>query len=76
MGCPVPCGVVITRLEHVKVLSTDIEYLSSRDATIDHIWVEKNKLCANVYSHGFSQNVVCNVTCDRTTAKKYEPCAT
>ncbi|VAH69815.1 unnamed protein product [Triticum turgidum subsp. durum] len=34
MGCPVPCGVVITRLEHVKVLSTDIEYLSSRDATI------------------------------------------
>jgi histidine decarboxylase len=34
MGCPVPCGVVITRLDHVKVLSTDIEYLSSRDATI------------------------------------------
>ncbi|KAM0870546.1 hypothetical protein ACQ4PT_039943 [Festuca glaucescens] len=34
MGCPVPCGVVITRLEHVKVLSMDIEYLSSRDATI------------------------------------------
>jgi histidine decarboxylase len=34
MGCPVPCGVVITRLEHVKVLSSDIEYLSSRDATI------------------------------------------
>ncbi|KQK08430.1 hypothetical protein BRADI_2g41817v3 [Brachypodium distachyon] len=34
MGCPVPCGVVITRLAHVKVLSTDIEYLSSRDTTI------------------------------------------
>ncbi|VAH85970.1 unnamed protein product [Triticum turgidum subsp. durum] len=34
MGCPVPCGVVITRLEHVKVLSTDIEYISSRDVTI------------------------------------------
>ncbi|KAM0863734.1 hypothetical protein ACQ4PT_044380 [Festuca glaucescens] len=34
IGCPVPCGIVITRLEHVKVLSTDIEYLSSRDATI------------------------------------------
>uniref|UniRef100_A0ACD6A1P4 Uncharacterized protein n=1 Tax=Avena sativa TaxID=4498 RepID=A0ACD6A1P4_AVESA len=34
MGCPVPCGVVITRLEHVKLLSMDIEYLSSRDATI------------------------------------------
>ncbi|TVU36984.1 hypothetical protein EJB05_18946, partial [Eragrostis curvula] len=34
MGCPVPCGVVITRREHVNVLSTNIEYLSSRDATI------------------------------------------
>ncbi|CAO2181638.1 unnamed protein product [Urochloa humidicola] len=34
LGCPVPCGVVITRREHVNVLSTNIEYLSSRDATI------------------------------------------
>ncbi|KAG2594397.1 hypothetical protein PVAP13_5NG642600, partial [Panicum virgatum] len=34
IGCPVPCGVVITRREHVNMLSTDIEYLSSRDATI------------------------------------------
>ncbi|KAL6853367.1 hypothetical protein ACP4OV_019396 [Aristida adscensionis] len=34
MGCPVPCGVVITRREHVNVISTNIEYLSSRDATI------------------------------------------
>ncbi|RLN22095.1 hypothetical protein C2845_PM07G36130 [Panicum miliaceum] len=34
LGCPAPCGVVITRREHVNVLSTDIEYLSSRDATI------------------------------------------
>ncbi|CAO1943167.1 unnamed protein product [Urochloa humidicola] len=34
LGCPVPCGVVITRREHVDVLSTNIEYLSSRDATI------------------------------------------
>jgi len=34
IGCPVPCGVAITRREHVNVLSTDIEYLSSRDATI------------------------------------------
>ena len=34
IGSPVPCGVVITRREHVNMLSTDIEYLSSRDATI------------------------------------------
>ena len=34
IGCPVPCGVAITRREHVNMLSTDIEYLSSRDATI------------------------------------------
>ncbi|CAD6234655.1 unnamed protein product [Miscanthus lutarioriparius] len=34
LGCPVPCGVVITRREHAVVLSTDVEYLSSRDATI------------------------------------------
>jgi histidine decarboxylase len=34
LGCPVPCGVVITRLEHIKVLSTNIECISSRDATI------------------------------------------
>ncbi|XLS87933.1 hypothetical protein HN51_038099 [Arachis hypogaea] len=29
-----PCGVLITRLEHVKVLSRNVEYLASRDATI------------------------------------------
>jgi histidine decarboxylase len=34
LGCPVPCGVVITRREHADMLSTTIEYLSSRDATI------------------------------------------
>lgn len=34
LGCPVPCGVVITRREHAAVLSSDVEYLSSRDATI------------------------------------------
>ncbi|XP_047078703.1 serine decarboxylase 1-like [Lolium rigidum] len=34
LGCPMPCGVLITRLEHIKVLSTDIECISSRDTTI------------------------------------------
>ncbi|TKY59543.1 Serine decarboxylase [Spatholobus suberectus] len=34
VGCPMPCGVQITRLEHVKALSRNVEYLASRDATI------------------------------------------
>ncbi|GMH32789.1 hypothetical protein BSKO_00623 [Bryopsis sp. KO-2023] len=34
VGAPVPCGVVITRLRYVEALSSDIEYINSRDATI------------------------------------------
>ncbi|KAL4182720.1 hypothetical protein AMTRI_Chr11g94560 [Amborella trichopoda] len=34
MGCPMPCGVQITRLEHIKALSRDVEYIGSKDATI------------------------------------------
>ncbi|CAH8254625.1 unnamed protein product [Arabidopsis lyrata] len=34
VGCPMPCGVQITRMEHIKVLSNNVEYLASRDATI------------------------------------------
>ncbi|KAI4352965.1 hypothetical protein L6164_007167 [Bauhinia variegata] len=34
MGCPVPCGIQITRLDHIKALSSNVEYLASRDATI------------------------------------------
>eukprot|EP00212_Chloropicon_laureae_P007137 CAMPEP_0197489536 /NCGR_PEP_ID=MMETSP1311-20131121/4299_1 /TAXON_ID=464262 /ORGANISM="Genus nov. species nov., Strain RCC856" /LENGTH=449 /DNA_ID=CAMNT_0043033859 /DNA_START=38 /DNA_END=1387 /DNA_ORIENTATION=- len=34
MGCPTPCGLVITRSSYAKALSNDIEYLNSRDATI------------------------------------------
>ena len=34
VGCPMPCGVQITRLEHINALSRDVEYLASRDATI------------------------------------------
>uniref|UniRef100_A0A7N2MWK4 Serine decarboxylase n=1 Tax=Quercus lobata TaxID=97700 RepID=A0A7N2MWK4_QUELO len=34
VGCPMPCGVQITRLEPINALSRDVEYLASRDATI------------------------------------------
>ncbi|KAH7299755.1 hypothetical protein KP509_24G027200 [Ceratopteris richardii] len=34
VGCPMPCGVQITRIEHINVLSRNVEYLASRDATI------------------------------------------
>ncbi len=34
VGAPVPCGVVMTRLNLIKSVSSDVEYLNSRDATI------------------------------------------
>lgn len=34
VGCPMPCGVQITRMEHINTLSRNVEYLASRDATI------------------------------------------
>ncbi|CAL9169566.1 serine decarboxylase 1-like [Musa acuminata AAA Group] len=34
VGCPMPCGVQITRSKHINVLSSNVEYLASRDATI------------------------------------------
>jgi hypothetical protein len=34
VGAPVPCGVTITRMRYVMALSSDVEYLNSRDATI------------------------------------------
>lgn len=34
VGCPMPCGVQITRIKHINVLSRNVEYLASRDATI------------------------------------------
>ncbi|XP_061342030.1 serine decarboxylase-like [Gastrolobium bilobum] len=34
LGCPIPCGVVITRLQQVNALSSDVEYIASRDVTI------------------------------------------
>ncbi|KAJ7535894.1 hypothetical protein O6H91_12G050000 [Diphasiastrum complanatum] len=34
VGCPMPCGVQITRKEHINALSRNVEYLASRDATI------------------------------------------
>ena len=34
LGCPIPCGVIITRMEYIDAFSKDIEYIASRDATI------------------------------------------
>ncbi|KAL0360375.1 UNVERIFIED_CONTAM: Serine decarboxylase [Sesamum radiatum] len=34
VGCPMPCGVQLTRLQHINALSRNVEYLASRDATI------------------------------------------
>ncbi|KAL2944547.1 Serine decarboxylase [Bienertia sinuspersici] len=35
MGCPLPCGVQMVRTEHIDgMLSKNIEYIASRDATI------------------------------------------
>ncbi|KAF8030810.1 hypothetical protein BT93_D0105 [Corymbia citriodora subsp. variegata] len=34
VGCPMPCGVQITRMDHINALSRNVEYLASRDATI------------------------------------------
>ncbi|KAK7279850.1 hypothetical protein RJT34_24909 [Clitoria ternatea] len=34
LGCPIPCGVVITRLKYIKKLSRNVEYIASRDITI------------------------------------------
>eukprot|EP00250_Pteridium_aquilinum_P016102 c22943_g1_i1 orf=141-1838(+) len=34
VGCPMPCGVQITRKEHINAFSRNVEYLASRDATI------------------------------------------
>lgn len=34
IGAPVPCGVVMTRKRHIEKMSSNIEYLNSKDATI------------------------------------------
>ncbi|XP_057415005.1 serine decarboxylase 1-like [Lotus japonicus] len=34
LGCPIPCGVILTRSEHVNALARDVEYIESRDVTI------------------------------------------
>ncbi|KAK4253119.1 hypothetical protein QN277_010935 [Acacia crassicarpa] len=34
IGCPIPCGVVITRSGYINAMSRDTEIISSRDATI------------------------------------------
>jgi histidine decarboxylase len=34
IGSPVPCGVFVTRLRNIEVLSSNVDYINSRDATI------------------------------------------
>lgn len=34
IGSPTPCGVIITRLDYLKKLAQNVEYINSRDATI------------------------------------------
>eukprot|EP01051_Picozoa_sp_SAG22_P004979 SAG22_NODE_283_length_13027_cov_25.568535_10_plen_165_part_00 len=34
LGCPMPCGVALTRKEHVQKVEQKIEYLNSVDTTI------------------------------------------
>ncbi|KAK4706984.1 hypothetical protein R3W88_033456 [Solanum pinnatisectum] len=34
LGCPIPCGVQITRKSHIAYLSRNVEYIASMDATI------------------------------------------
>lgn len=34
LGCPMPCGVALTRKEHVEKVETRIDYLNSVDTTI------------------------------------------
>ena len=34
LGCPMPCGVTLSRLEHVQRLEEHIDYLNSVDTTI------------------------------------------
>ncbi|WOG97162.1 hypothetical protein DCAR_0416501 [Daucus carota subsp. sativus] len=34
VGCPMPCGVQITRMKHIKALSSNVDYIATRDATI------------------------------------------
>eukprot|EP00300_Choanocystis_sp_HF-7_P007865 c15554_g1_i1.p1 GENE.c15554_g1_i1~~c15554_g1_i1.p1 ORF type:complete len:355 (-),score=88.46 c15554_g1_i1:156-1220(-) len=34
LGCPMPCGIALTRLKHVKKVEQHIQYLNSVDTTI------------------------------------------
>jgi len=34
LGCPMPCGVALTRKEHINKVEHHIEYLNSKDTTI------------------------------------------
>lgn len=44
LGCPMPCGVVLTRKEHMQRFRKDVEYLNSVDTTI---MVRATTACCN-----------------------------
>ncbi|RZB88615.1 Serine decarboxylase 1 [Glycine soja] len=43
LGCPIPCGIAITRLEYINALSKNVEIIASRDATITGLQNEVQK---------------------------------
>ncbi|KAH0642585.1 hypothetical protein KY290_034167 [Solanum tuberosum] len=54
LGCPMPCGIQIARKKHVDILSRNIEYIASIDATISgsrgghapiFLWYSLSKKC-------------------------------
>eukprot|EP00479_Gromia_sphaerica_P010188 TRINITY_DN4595_c0_g1_i1.p1 TRINITY_DN4595_c0_g1~~TRINITY_DN4595_c0_g1_i1.p1 ORF type:complete len:266 (-),score=25.45 TRINITY_DN4595_c0_g1_i1:169-966(-) len=50
LGCPMPCGIVVTRKNHVEKLASNIEYLNSRDTTIMGIeMVQAHCSCGTLY---------------------------
>lgn len=34
IGSPFPCGVILTRISHMKAIANNIDYINSRDATL------------------------------------------
>lgn len=34
LGIPIPCGIQITRMKHIKTVAKEVEYIASKDATI------------------------------------------
>jgi histidine decarboxylase len=61
IGAPVPCGVVVTRKEHMAKVVSDVEYLNSRDATI---MGSRNGHAALYIWYALSQKGIQGLKCD------------